>query len=139
MAPERSKVSPEVVMENARKQVSGLEAAIAAMTASGMDENSPEVTTLRGSLVKANRNAQEAPIAVQVKGAQEFDDRTMDLAYMCVKPQMRLMCVTKCVYVCVTAESATQWSSLRSLTFARFARTFFDSLNLNSCLKSILV
>ena len=28
-------------MENARKQVSGLEAAIAAMIASGMDENSP--------------------------------------------------------------------------------------------------
>ena len=62
-------------MENARKQVSGLEAAIAAMIASGMDENSPEVTTLRGSLVKAKRNAQEAPIAVQVKGAQEFVDR----------------------------------------------------------------
>ena len=32
----RQKVSPEVVMENARKQVSGLEAAIAAMIASGM-------------------------------------------------------------------------------------------------------
>ena len=50
-------------MENARKQVSGLEAAIAAMIVSGMDENSPEVTTLRGSLAKAKRNAQEAPIA----------------------------------------------------------------------------
>ena len=72
---ERSKVSPEVVMENARKKVSGPEAAIAAMTASGMDENSPEVTTLKGSLAKAKRNAQEAPIAVQVKGAQEFVDR----------------------------------------------------------------
>ena len=50
--------------ENARKQVSGLEAVIAAMIASGMDENSPEVATLKGSLVKAKRNAQEAPIAV---------------------------------------------------------------------------
>ena len=39
-----------------------------------MDENSPEVTTLRGSLVKAKRNAQDSPIAVQVEGAQEFVD-----------------------------------------------------------------
>ena len=46
-------------MENARKQVSGLEAAIAAMIASGMDENSAEVTTLRG--VKAKHNAQRGP------------------------------------------------------------------------------
>ena len=36
---EHSKVSPEVVMENGRKQVSGLEAAIAAMIASGVDES----------------------------------------------------------------------------------------------------
>ena len=93
----------------------------------------------------------------------------MDLAYMCVKPQMRLyvcqalplpntkcvymcvtkcvymcvtkcvymcvtkcvyMCVTKCVYMCVTkcvhmCVTNSQRSSLRSLTFARFARTFF--------------
>ena len=63
-------------MENARKQVSGLEAAIAAMIASGMDENSPEVTTLRGFLVQAKRNAQEAPIAVQVKGAQSSSKAT---------------------------------------------------------------
>ena len=103
----------------------------------------------------------------------------MDLAYMCVKPQMRLyvcqtlplpntkcvymcvtkcvymcvtkcvyMCVTKCVYMCVTKCVLhvchqmcllTQRSSLRSLTFARFARTFFNSLNWNSCLKTILV
>ena len=62
-------------MENVRKQVSCLEAAIATTIVSGMDENSPEVTTLKGSLAKAKRNAQEAPIAVQVKGAQEFVDR----------------------------------------------------------------
>ena len=43
-------MSPEVVMENARKQVSCLEAAIAAMIVSGMDENSAEVMTLKGSL-----------------------------------------------------------------------------------------
>ena len=42
----------------------------------------------------------------------------MDLAYMCVKPQMRL-------YVCHQMRLLTQRSSLRSLTFARFARTFF--------------
>ena len=58
-----------------REKKSCLEAAIAAMIASGMDENSPQVTILKGSLVKAKRNAQEAPIAVQVKGAQEFVDR----------------------------------------------------------------
>ena len=62
-------------MENSRKQVSGLEAAIAAMVVSGMDENSPQVMTLKGSLAKGKRNAQEAPIAVQVKGAQEFVDQ----------------------------------------------------------------
>ena len=107
----------------------------------------------------------------------------MDLAYMCVKPQMRLyvcqalplpntkcvymcvtkcvymcvtkcvyMCVTKCVYMCVTkcvhmcvtkcvhmCVTNSQRSSLRSLTFARFARTFFNNLNKNSCLKNFLV
>ena len=84
--------------------------------------------------------------------------RTMDLAYMCVKLQMRLyVCQalplpnTKCVYMCVTNAFMCvspnaffffvfhqmrlyvfhkmrllnlQRSSLRSLTFARFARTF---------------
>ena len=68
---ERSKVSPEVVMENARKQVSGLDAAIATMIASGMDENSAEVTTLKGSLTKAKRNAQEAPIARICRSSSE--------------------------------------------------------------------
>ena len=58
---------------------------------------------------------------------------SMDLVYMCVKPQMRL-------YVCHQMRLLNlQRSSLRSLTFVRFARTFFNSLNLNSCLKSILV
>ena len=55
MAPGTFKGEPP--MENARKQVSGLEPAIATMIASGMEENSPEVMTLRGSLVKAKRNA----------------------------------------------------------------------------------
>ena len=68
---ERSKASPEVVMENARKQVSGLEAAIATMIASSMDENSSEVTTLKGSLAKAKRNAQEAPIARICRSSSE--------------------------------------------------------------------
>ena len=43
----------------ARKQVSGLEAVIAAMSASGMDENSAEVTTLKGSLAKVKRNVHD--------------------------------------------------------------------------------
>ena len=54
--------------------------------------------------------------------------------YMCVTKCV-CMCVTKCVYMCVT--------KMRLLNpqhnGARFARTFFNSLNLNSCLKSILV
>ena len=56
-------------------------------------------------------------------------------AFICVSPNAQNMCVTKCVHMCVTN---SQRSSLRSLTFARFARTFFNSLNWNSCLKSIL-
>ena len=98
-----------------------------------------------------------------------FFNTSMDLAYMCVKPQMRLyVCQalrlpnTKCVYmwchqmrlyvchqmrlyvchqmrlyvchqmrlyVCHQMCLLTRRSSLRSLTFARFARTFFNSLN----------
>ena len=72
---ERSRVSPEVAVENARKRVSGLEAAIAAMIASGMEEKSAEVTTFKGSLTEAKRDAQEALLEIQVKGAQEFVDR----------------------------------------------------------------
>ena len=58
-------------MENARKQVSGLDAAIATMIPSGMDENSAEVTTLKGSFSKAKRNAQEAPIARICRSSSE--------------------------------------------------------------------
>ena len=80
----------------------------------------------------------------------------MDLAYMCVKPQMRsyvchqmrlyvchqmrlyvchqmrLLCVSPNAFTCVSPNAfaeATQRSSLRSLTFARFTRTFFNNLN----------
>ena len=72
----------------------------------------------------------------------------VDLAQMCVKPQCVCMCVTKCVAKCVKmcvtkcvhmGVTNSQRSSLRSQTFARFARTFFNSLNLNSCRKNILV
>ena len=63
-------------------------------------------------------------------------------AFICVSPNA-FICVSPNAFICVSpnasAESATQRSSLRSLTFARFARTFFNSLNWNSCLKSILV
>ena len=85
----------------------------------------------------------------------------MDLAYMCVKHQMRLyvcqalsppkhqmrlyvchqmrlyvchqmrlyVCHQMRLYVCHQMCLLTQRNSLRSLTFARFARTFFNSLN----------
>ena len=70
----------------------------------------------------------------------------MDLAHMCVKPQMRLyvlssvappkhqmrlyVCHQMRLYVCHQMRLLNpQRSSLRSLTFARFARTFFNSLN----------
>ena len=63
----------------------------------------------------------------------------MDLACMCVKHQMRL-CVCQALpprkhqmrlYVCHQMRLLNlQWSSLRSLAFARFALTFFDSLKL---------
>ena len=57
----------------------------------------------------------------------------MDLADTCVKHQKRLyVCQglvppnTKCAYTCVTLRlPSPQRSSLRSLTFAHFARTFF--------------
>ena len=64
----------------------------------------------------------------------------MDLAYMCVKPQMRLyVCHQMRLCVCHQMCLLTQQSLLRSLTFARFARLFFNNLNLNSCRKNILV
>ena len=49
--------------------------------------------------------------------------------YMCVTKGV-YMCVTKCVYVCHKMRLCVchQRSSLRSVTCARFARTFFDSL-----------
>ena len=89
-------------------------------------------------------------------------NRAMDLAYMCVKHQMRLyvcqalpppkhqkrlyvchqmrlyvchqmrlyVCHQMRLYVCHQMRLLnSQRSSLRSLTFARFARTFFNSLN----------
>ena len=51
----RSRISPDVALENARKRDAGLEAAITAMIANGA-----EVTSLQVSLTKAKRNAQEA-------------------------------------------------------------------------------
>ena len=79
-----------------------------------------------------------------------LENLPMDLAYMCVKHQMRLyvchqmrlyvchqmrsyvchqirlyVCHQIRLYVCHQMRLLTQRSSLRSLTFARFARTFF--------------
>ena len=67
-------------------------------------------------------------------------------AYTCVralppKHQMRLyVCHQMRLHVCHQMRLLSpQRSSLRSLTFARFARTFFNKLNKYSCLKRILV
>ena len=53
-------------------------------------------------------------------------------AFVCVSPNA-FICVSPNAFICVSpnafAESATQRSSLRSLTFARFARTFYNNLN----------
>ena len=55
----------------------------------------------------------------------------MDLAYMCVKHQMRLyVCHQMRLHVCHQMRLLNpQRSLLRSLTFVRFVRTFFNSLN----------
>ena len=53
-------------------------------------------------------------------------------SYVCQAPNA-FICASPNAFFCVSpnafAESATQRSSLRSLTFVRFVRTFFDSLN----------
>ena len=46
-----------------------------AMLSNGLAETSAEVRSLQDSLTKATRSAQEAPLEVQVKGAQEFIER----------------------------------------------------------------
>ena len=74
-SPGRPRFNPDVALESARKRVAGLEAAISAMLSNGLDETSAEVRSLQDSLTKAKRSAQEAPLEVQVKGAQEFIER----------------------------------------------------------------
>ena len=85
-----------------------------------------------------------------------FDPRAMDLAHTCVKHprrlyvcqglaspkhQMRLyVCHQMRLHVCHQMRlPRPQRSSLRSLTFARFTRTFFNRLNNYFCPKSSLV
>ena len=53
----------------------GLKAAITAMIANGIDETSSEVPSLKDSLAKAKRNAQEPSASIQLKGAKEFVER----------------------------------------------------------------
>ena len=72
---ERTRVNPEEVWESAKKRVLGLEAAISAMIANGIDERSSEVTSLKDSLAKAKRNGQEPSASIQLKGAKEFVER----------------------------------------------------------------
>ena len=61
--------------ENAKRRVVGLEAAVSAMIANGIDKQSPEVATLKECLSKAKRSAEEPPVSAQLKGAQEFVER----------------------------------------------------------------
>ena len=75
VASERSRVNPEEVWESGKKRVLGLEAAISAMIANGIDETSSEVTSLKDSLAKAGRNAQEPSASIQLQGAKEFVER----------------------------------------------------------------
>ena len=69
------RVTPEEVWESAKKRVFGLEAAISAMIANGIDETSSEVTSLKDSLAKAKRNAQEPSLSIQLKGVMGFTER----------------------------------------------------------------
>ena len=51
-----------------------LEATVAAI-ANGIDEQSPEVATLKECLSNTKRSAEEPPVSAQLKGAQEFVER----------------------------------------------------------------
>ena len=58
--------------QEARFRIGG---SISAMIANGIDERSSEVTSLKDSLAKAKRNAQEPSASIQLKGAKEFVER----------------------------------------------------------------
>ena len=60
--------------------------------------------------------------------------RPLEVKKMSHGPRLHV-CQAPNAFICVSPNA----NSLRSLTFARFSRTFFNSLNWNSCLKSILV
>ena len=71
---ERPTKSPEIVLEEAKKKVAGIEAALAALASVGATEG-PEVQFLKESLQKAKRASQEPPIAVQVSQTEAFVER----------------------------------------------------------------
>ena len=70
----RASVIPEVATEAAKKKVSGLEAALAALAVVGATDG-PEVQALRESLQKAKGAAQERPVEVQVRQSEAFVER----------------------------------------------------------------
>ena len=74
---DRSKKSPDVVVEEAKK-VSGIEAAYAALAAlaSVGTTNGPEVQVLQDVFGKARRAAQESPISVQIAQSESFVERS---------------------------------------------------------------
>ena len=69
---ECSTKSPEIVLEEAKKKVAEIEAALAALASVGATEG-PEVQFLKESLQK--RASQEPPIAVQVSQTEAFVER----------------------------------------------------------------
>ena len=60
-----------IVAEEAKKKISGIEAALAALATVGTTEG-PEVQLLQEPLRKTKRAAQESPIAVQVAQLESF-------------------------------------------------------------------
>ena len=68
---DRSKKSPDVVAQEAKKKVSGIEAALAALASVGRTVG-PEVQLPQDSLRKAKRAAQESPHFCPDRSARVF-------------------------------------------------------------------
>ena len=67
--------------ENAKKRVVGLEAAVAAMIANGIDEKSPEVVALKECLSKVKRSAEEPPISAREHRSLSRERRSVLVAH----------------------------------------------------------
>ena len=66
---ERSRVTPEEVWENAKKRVLGVEAAISAMIANGIDETSSEVTIVEGFSGEGEAECSRAQCVDSIEGS----------------------------------------------------------------------